>query len=139
MPVIVPSFVSTFTTPSMSLSVSSAVDIYDLQNSVTHDIADHSAVLALPLLDQAFIVGPGFSPVPAKIVAQIVAGKYIDLGELLAVDLVQKDLELQLLLDGQLALTSQQKKQRQHVDAIVSWMEAFAIFSLILVNRFPHH
>ena len=85
-------------------------------------------MLALPLLDQAFIVGPGFSPVPAKIVPQIVAGKFIDLSELLAVNLVQKDPEPQLLLAGQLVLTSQLKRQRRCIEDIASWMEASAIF-----------
>ena len=138
MPAIVPSFVLTFLTPSMLSSVSSAVNVYNLQNSVIRNIADRFAVLASPLLDQAFIVGPGFSPVPAKIVAQIFAGKFIDLSELLAVNLVQKDPEPQLLLDGCLVLTSQLKKQHRHIEDIASWMEAFAIFSLILVNHFPH-
>ncbi|XP_068711889.1 uncharacterized protein [Montipora foliosa] len=138
MPVIVPSFVSTFSTPSLSSSVTSAVNVPNLQNGAIRDIADRSAVLPSPLLDQAFVVGPGFSPVPAKIVAQIVAGKFTDLSDLLAVNLVQKDPEPQLLLDGRLVLTSQPRKQRRRIEDIASWMEAFAIFSLILVNHFPH-
>ena len=77
---------------SMSGSVSSP-SVYSLQNGATRDVADRSAVLALPLLDQPFIVGPGFSPVPAKLVAQIVAGKYIGLSDLLAVNLVQREPE----------------------------------------------
>ena len=93
MPVIVPSFVSTFSTPSMSSSVSSAVNVSNLQNGASGDIADRSAVLPSPLLDQMFVVGPGFTAVPAKIVAQILAGKFIDLSDLLAVNLVQKDPE----------------------------------------------
>ena len=128
MPVIVPSFVSAFSTPSMSSSVSSAVNVYNLQNGAIRDIADRSAVLTSPLVDQAFVVGPSFLPVPAKIVTQIVAGKFIDLSELLAVNLVQKDPEPQLLLDGQLVLTSQPKKQPLCIQEIASWMEAFAIF-----------
>lgn len=127
-PVIVPSFVLIFTLPSMSLSVSSAINVYNLQKGAICDFADRSAMLASPLLDQAFIVGPSFSPVAAKIVAQIVAGKYIDLSELLAVNLVQKDPEPQLLLDGWLVLTSQPKKQRRHIEDIALWMEAFTIF-----------
>ena len=89
---VVPSFVSTFPNPWMSGSVSSP-SVYSLQNGVTRDVTDHSSVLALPLLDQPFIVGPGFSPVPAKLVAQIVADKYIDLSDLLAVNLVQREPE----------------------------------------------
>ena len=68
-----------------------------MQNRVTRNVADRSAVLASPLLDQPFIVGPRFSPVPAKLVAQIVAGKYIDLSDMLAVNLVQREPEPQLL------------------------------------------
>ena len=55
-----------------------------------------------------------------------------------ATRLVQKDPEPQLLLDGRLVLTSQPKKQRRRIEDIASWMEAFAIFSLILVSSFPH-
>ena len=95
-------------------------------------------MLASPVADQPFVVGPGFLPVPAKLVAQIVAGNYVDLSKLLAVNLVQKDPERHLSLDGRLVLTSQPKKQRRRIDDIASWMEAFAIFSLILVSSFPH-
>ena len=42
---------------------------------------------ALVMADQPFVVGPGISPVPAKLVSQIVVSKYIDLGDLLPVNL----------------------------------------------------
>lgn len=132
---VVLSFVSTFAMPARSSSVCST-SIYSLMNSATCDVAVRSAVLAM---DQLFVVGPGSSPVPAKLQAQIVAGKYIDLNDLLAVNLVQKELELRLLLDGQLVLTSQPKKQPSHIKDITSWMEVFAIFSRILVSYFPNH
>ena len=133
---VVPSFVSTFANPSMSAF--SSANAYNLLTGATRDVADRPAVHALPVVDQPFVVGPGFSPVPAKLVSQIVAGKYVDLSDLLAVNLVQKDPEPQLLLDGRLVLTSQPKKQRRRIEDIASWMEAFAIFSLILVSSFPH-
>ena len=132
---VVPSFVSTFANPSMS--VSNLASAFNLLSGATRDVADRPAVPASPVVDQPFVLGPGFSPVAAKLVAQIVAGKYVNLSELLAVNLVQKDLEPQLLLDGRLVLTSQPKKQRRRIDDIASWMEAFAIFSLILVSSFP--
>ena len=106
---VVPSFVSTFAMPAMSSSVYST-GVSSMLNGATRNVADRSNVLAN--MDQPFVVGPGFLPVPAKLVAQIVAGKYIDLSELLAVNLVQKEPEPQLLLDGRLVLTSQPKKQR---------------------------
>ena len=135
---VVPSFFSTFANPLMSASVSSP-SVYSFQNGATRDAADRSAVLTLPLLDQPFIVGPSFSPVPAKLVAQIVAGKYIDLSALLAVNLVQREPEPQLLFDGHLVLTSQPKGQWRRIEDIALWMKAFAIFSLIFVSHFPKH
>ena len=134
--VVVPSFVSTFLTPSMLLSISSIVNVYNLQNGAIHNITDCSAVFALPLLDQAFTVGPGFSPVPSKIVAQIVAGKFINLSELLAVNLVQKDPELHVIGWPACVDLSTKKTTPAHRGHHV--LEAFAIFSLILVHHFPH-
>ena len=83
---VVPSFVSTFANPSMSAF--SSASAYNLLTGATGDVADCPAVHALPVVDQPFVVGPGFSPVPAKLVSQIVAGKNIDLSKLLAVNLV---------------------------------------------------
>ena len=62
-------------------------------------------------VDQPFIVGPGFSPVPAMIVTQIVVGKYVDLSDLLAANLQlqQKDSEPQPLFNRRLVLTSHPK------------------------------
>ena len=88
---VVPSFVSTFANPLMS--VFSLASTYNLPTGATHDAADRPAVPALPVVDQPFVVGPGFSPVLPKLVTQIVAGKYADLSKLLAVNLVQKDPE----------------------------------------------
>ena len=133
---VVPSFVSTFT--NLSMSVSSSASAYNLPTGATCHVADRPAVPALPVVDQPFVVGPGFLPVPAKLVAQIVVGKYVDLNQLLAINLVQKDTEPQLFLDGHLVLTSQPKKQCRRIDDIASWMEAFTIFSLILVSSFLH-
>ena len=72
------------------MSVFSPASAFTLPTGATPDVADRPAVLASDVVDQPFVVGPGFSPVPAKLVAQIMAGKYVDLSELLAVNLVQK-------------------------------------------------
>ena len=42
-------------------------------------------------MNQPFVIGPGFSPVPGKLAAQIVvASKYVDLSEILLVNLELK-------------------------------------------------
>ena len=53
---------------------------------------------ALVVADQTFMVGPGVSPVLAKLVSQIVAGKYVDLCDLLPANLHVKEPEPQLQL-----------------------------------------
>lgn len=77
---------------------------------------------------------------PAKTIAQIVAGKYVDLSDFLApnLQLQQNDSEPQLLFDGRLVLTSPPKRQRHKIEDIVVWMEAFSIFALVMVTHFPH-
>lgn len=59
------------------------------------------------------------------LVSQIVAGKYVDLSELLAVNLLQKESEPQLLFDGHLVLMSQPKNEHQKIKDITSRLEAF--------------
>lgn len=139
---VVPSFVSTFAPPSMSPFVPSAfaTNVDSSQSGAIRDVASRPVGQPAPLLDQPFVVGPGFSPVPAKIVAQIVAGKYMDLSDLLSANLQlqQKDSEPQLLFDGRLVLTSPPKRQRRKIEDIAAWMEAFSIFALVMVTHFPH-
>lgn len=119
-------------------SSAGATNVCSSQSRAIRNISARSVGQPASLLDQPFVISPGFSPVPAKIVAQIVAGKYIALNKMLAVNLLQKESEPQLLFDGRLVLTSQPKKQRRKIEDVASWMEAFSIFALILVTHFPH-
>ena len=83
-PLVVPSFVSTFASPvSSPASASSNMAQLGAQGS-TSDFGPQANIpqilgAATPTLEQLFVVGPGFSPIPSKLVAQIVAGKYVDL------------------------------------------------------------
>lgn len=121
----------------MSSFASSASNVCSSQSGTIRDLATHSVGQPASLLDQPFVVGPGFSAVPAKLVAHIVNDKYVDLSELLAVNLLQKESEPQLLFDGRLVLMHQPKKQHRKIEDIASWMEAFSIFALILVHPLP--
>ena len=71
------------------------------------------------LFDEHFVVGPGFSLIPRKLVNQIQAGKYIDLSELLTPNLIQAQSEPQLLFDGRVVLTATRKPRRK-IEKIVS-------------------
>ena len=43
----------------------------------------------LPVLFQPFVLDPGFSPVPAKVVSEIVSGNLVDLGNLLQANIAE--------------------------------------------------
>ena len=138
-PVVAPYFVSTFSAPVMSVAPFASSMASSLFG-VSRNVAVPNLAQPWTLVYQPFVVGLGFSPVPAKLVAQILAGKYMDLSELLPASLQYKEPKQQLLLDGPLVLTSQPKKPRCCIDNITTWLEAFAIFaicSLILVSHFP--
>ena len=76
--------------------------------------------LPAPVLDQPFMVVPGFSPIPATLVAQVSGGKYIDLSNFMAANLLQVDPEPQLLFDGLVVLTSGTKRNRRRIEDIIS-------------------
>lgn len=132
---VVPTFVSTFLppTPSQSLSIANMVPLLP-QDSISSTLPLHQASLSsatsFPILNQPFIVGPGFTPVPAKKVGQVVVGKFVDLGDLLPSSVVSAEPEPQLLFDGHLVLTSTSKKPKRCVEDITTWMEAFQSTSL---------
>ena len=74
------------------------------------------------------MVGPGFSPIPAKTVSQILAGKYVDLCDLLSANIVHTEPESTVLLDGRLVFAPSTKKNRRRIEDIGTWSEAFTIF-----------
>jgi len=108
----------------MSSFVPSAIatNVGSSQSRAICDVASCPVGQLASLLHQPFVMGPGFSPVPAKIIAQIVVGKYMDLSDLLAANLQlqQKDSEPQLLFDGRLVLTSHPKRQRHKIEDIAA-------------------
>jgi hypothetical protein len=72
------------------------------------------------------------------LVQQIITGKFIDLSNLMAANLIQTEHEPQLLLDGRVVLTTTHKRNRRRIEDIVTWFEAFSIYALILTSYFPH-
>ena len=134
---VVPSFVSTFANPSPAV-ISSLSSLVPATSPCVVSAAPTTNLPSGPLLQQPFVVGPGFSPVPAKTVNQIVSGKFVDLSDLLSVNIVHTEPESQVLLDGRLVFTPSTKRNRRRVEDISSWGEAFAIFTLIFTSYFPH-
>ena len=131
---VVPSFVSTFSLPAFSVAPSPSSVVSRLLPTV------FSSSPTVPVLQQSFVVAPGFSPVPPKLVSQIVSGKFVELSELLSSNIVQtqSDSDPQLFFDGRLVLTSTPKKPKRRIEDIGSWLEAFSLYCLVLTSQFPH-
>jgi len=136
-PIVLPSFVSTFNAPASALASASAHATGSFSLPSEAFLAPHAK--SSTLADGPFVVGPGFSPVPGKLVSQILRGTFVDLSELLSANLVSSDPEPHLMLDGCLVLTAPPKKQHRQIEDITSWTEAFTIFSLVVTSSFPQH
>ena len=110
---VVPSFITTFATPSPVATAATGFGNFTatVPSAITESPVIGGALSLppparpLPSFGQPFIVGPGFSPIPAKLVAQIVAGKFVVLADLSSANLQQTEPEPQLLFDGKLVLT----------------------------------
>lgn len=129
---VVPSFVSTFAPPLASLPSFPASSTVGISSQA--GLPSALAAIPAPTLHQPFVVGPGFSPVPAKLVTQIVSGKFVEFDELLSTNILLTEPEPQLLFDGRLVLTSGPKKPKRRIEDIATWMEAFLTFALILTS-----
>ena len=134
---VVPTFVTTFAPPLPALA-SAGVELPPLLPVSTSSVLFPATFPELPTLGQPFVVGPGFSPIPGKLVAQITSGKFVEFADLLAANSQQTDPEPQLLLDGKLILTSAPRRSRRQIEDILSWTEAFLLYSLVVTTYFPH-
>jgi len=98
-PVVVPFFVSTFSAPVMSVALFASGTASSIFGD-SRDVTVANIVQPLALVNQPFVMGLGFSPVPTKLITQILVGKYIVLSELLPANLQYKEPRLQLLFYG---------------------------------------
>ena len=76
-----------------------------------------------------FVVGPGIPPMAPKLVTAIVSGEFIDLATLLE-DLAESDSPAFMLVADQLVLRP--TRRRKAITDILSWMQAFAVYTLVV-------
>ena len=128
----VPSFVTTFAPPNSSLlSFRTSASLASASPVVS---SYSTSLLSGPILHQ-FVFGPGIPPIPATLVNHIVSGKYVDLCDLLSRNLACVEIEPQVLFDGRMVLSAGPKKT---IEDIVSWIEAFTVYSFVLTSHFPY-
>ena len=142
---VVPSFIPVFSLASFSSIAPCSSAVYSLPTTINSALASQlivnstvvTSLAALPL-QQPFVVGPDYSPVPFKVVSQITTGKVVNLEDLLAENITMPEQEPQLWFNGQLVLLHMPKKWKRLITDIVSWMEAFSIFYLMPCSSFRH-
>ena len=142
---VVPSFVPVFSLASLSSIAPWSSAVYSLPTTINSALASPPIVspMAIPSLtafplQQPFVVGPSYSPMPFKVVSQITEGKFVNLKDLLAENITMPEEEPQLWFNGQLVLLHTPKKRKRPITDITSWREAFSIFYLILCSSFQH-
>ena len=89
-----------------------------------------------PNLNKAFVVGPNYAPVPYKIVSKITAGLFVDLADLFPDNIRAHEIQPKACLEGKLAVSGFKKRVIEITD-IITWIEAFIIFSMILCHTSP--
>ena len=137
---IIPSFASTFSMPTTLVSTGPVSSPPILTSSVYSCSAasPNIAPIIASALPQPFVIGPGSAPVPAKVVAQILSGNFVDLAELINTNLIEGENEPQVFLDGRVVLSQAPKRNRRKVEDIVTWIETFTTYTLVLVNSYPN-
>ena len=88
-----------------------------------------------PNLNKAFVMGPGYAPITYKLVTKITAGLFLDLAGLLPDNIRTQEIEPQAFLEGKLVVSGSKKRVIEIAD-IITWIEAFTIFSMILCHTF---
>ena len=99
-----PSFVPTFTpltaTTDSSSALGAPIAATGACTSFGSILPDVDNASAWPKTENAFIVGPGHAPVPAKLVSKITGGEFVELADLLLVNLRAAERAPQVYLEG---------------------------------------
>lgn len=136
-----PPFISTFT-PVSAITGSSSTR---LVAPVSSTFSSATLPCSLPSLgpstsqhksERSFAVGPGHAPVPGKLVKKIIDGQFVELADLLSVNIRAADQEPQAYLDGKILVAS--KRRQLEIKDVLTWIEAFSIFQLVLCSAHPH-
>jgi hypothetical protein len=141
-PISCPTFLNTFPGVGQSsippIVATSQPNVTSPSVDIIHNNSSIFAPYSAAQLQKPFVVGPGYSPVPHKVVSLIITGKFVHLEDLLSENINFEEPEPELLLDGRLLLTNTARKPKRRVTDIITWLEAFTIYTHVLCSYFPH-
>ena len=110
---VVPSFIPTYSTLSSPAVVSS---LSPVPSSTFPPLSLRGSLGATtfsstpPTLGSDFPVGPGYSPIPHKLVVKITGGQFIELGDLLSDNIKAQDTQPQAYLEGKLLVEKEEAR-----------------------------
>ena len=137
---IVPLFVSTFSTLSTPAYGFSSLPLPSGSGSLTVGGGVVSAFPAISVsyavVGKDFVIGPGYSPIPHKLATKITTGLFVELADLLPDNLKANKSETQTFLEGKLVVAPARKRIVEIQD-ILTWVEAFTIYSIVLCASQP--
>ena len=137
---IVPSFVSIFSTLSTPAYGFSSLPLPSGSGSPAVGGGVVSAFPAISVSSAAvgkdLVISPGYSPIPHKLVTKITTGLFVKLADLLPNNLKANESETQTFLEGKVVVALARKRIVEIQD-ILTWVEAFTIYSIILCASQP--
>ena len=91
-------------------------------------------------LHSPFSLGPGHTPIPAKLVSKILTGQYVEFSDLNPENLDMPEQPQQCVtIAGQYVIPSPSAHpQKKGVDNIVTWVECFVSYMSVITAHMPH-
>ena len=124
-----PPFISTFSTlanPVFSFPLSSSSTVVSMPST---SISSH-------VVGRDFVVDRSYAPILHKLVSKITGGSFVELADLLPDNSKMEDSESRTYFEGKLLVTPSKKRAVEITD-IVTRVEAFSIYMLVLCSLHP--
>ena len=116
---------------------SSAAAVHPLMGLQQAGLREASGMLGqVPPLSEAFVVGPGFLPIPYKLVVAITSGQFVDFSSLLVKPSEPLPSGPVISIDGRVVVSHNPKPLRRLHD-MAQWVQAFSIYTLVMVSYCP--
>ena len=125
------------------MNISGSTSGPQLSKTITETPPSVPSLAVLPAagsLHQAFILGPGRPPLPAKLVSQILTDKFVEMSELIPENLLAPSTEVpSFVIEGRSIVattTASQRKKAGTLD-VLSWVECFTSYMAVMTASYP--
>ena len=84
-----------------------------------------------------FSLGPGHTPIPAKLVSKILTGQFVELADLIPENLDVPEQVQHTITGSSLVSISPARPKRKEVIDVVTWVECFVSFMSVVMTYAP--